>query len=137
MPRQNIASGAPWEERIGYSRAVRVGNIVHVGGTAAVDEQGAIVGVGDVEAQTAFILTKIEMALQRAGASLRDVVRTRIFVVNIEEWEHIGTAHNRVFGTIRPVTTMVQVSRLIDPRMLVEIEVEAILESPAEHGGQG
>lgn len=127
MPRQNIPSGAPWEPIVGYSRAVRVGNTIHVAGTAAVDEQGQIVGVGDAAAQAAYILRKIETALQQAGASMSDVVRTRIFVLDINEWEQIGRAHGAVFGAIRPVTTMVQVSRFIDPQMLVEIEAEAIL----------
>jgi len=128
MPRQNISSGAPWEPIIGYSRAVRVGNTVHVAGTAAVDEHGQIVGVGDVYAQAAYILKKIEIALRQVGASMSDVVRTRIFVLDIEQWEQIGRAHGAVFADIRPVTSMVQVSRLIDPAMLLEIEVEAQIE---------
>ena len=128
MSRQNISSGAPWEPIIGYSRAVRVGNTVHVAGTAAVDEHGQIVGAGDVHAQATYILKKIEGALREAGASMSDVVRTRIFVLDISRWEEIGRAHGAVFADIRPVTSMVQVSSLIDPAMLLEIEAEAQIE---------
>ncbi len=125
--RSNLQSGAPWESRVGYSRAVRTGRFIAVSGSAAVDEDGRLVGEGDMYAQAKRCIEVIATALERAGARLSDVVRTRMFVTDIERWEDAGRAHQEAFGDVMPATSMVEVSRLIDPRMLVEIEADAII----------
>ncbi len=125
--RQNYATGTPWEPVVGYSRAVRTGNQIFVTGTTATDENGAVVGQGDAYAQAMQALRNIESVLERAGAAMRHVVRTRMFVTDISRWQEIGRAHHAFFAEIRPAATMVEVSRLIDPDMLVEIEVDAVV----------
>jgi len=130
--RQNISSGAKWEGNIGYSRAVRIGNLVWVAGTTAADENTQPVGVGDAYAQARFIFSKIERALNEAGATLHDVVRTRVFLVNIDDWEQVGRAHGEVFGAIRPAATMLAVTALIGPEYLLEIEVDACMTGSAD-----
>jgi enamine deaminase RidA (YjgF/YER057c/UK114 family) len=128
MPnRQNISSGTPWETIVGYSRAVRVGNVVHVSGTTASDESGAVQSVGDPYGQMAYILRKIERALTEAGATMADVVRVRMYVIDITHWEDVGRAHGEVFRDVRPTSTLIEVSKLINPDHLIEVEVEAII----------
>ena len=129
MSRINYSSGATWEDIVGYSRAVRIGNIIEVTGTVAVDDNNEVVGKEDPYEQTRFVIQKIEMVLQRAGASLRDVVRTRMFVTDISKWEEYGRAHGEFFKSIKPCTSMIEISALIDPAFLIEIEATAIVES--------
>jgi enamine deaminase RidA (YjgF/YER057c/UK114 family) len=132
MTRTNITSGTIWEDKVGYSRAVKVGNQIFVSGTVAVNEKNEIVGINDAYEQTKFILNKIGTALEKAGSSFNDVVRTRMYVTNISDSEKIGNAHAEVFKNIKPASTMVEVSKLVDPKLLIEIEVDAVIRSSEE-----
>jgi enamine deaminase RidA (YjgF/YER057c/UK114 family) len=125
--RINLSSGSKWEDIVGYSRAVKIGNIIEISGTVATDNSGEVIGIGDEYVQTKFILLKLQNTLEQLGASMENVVRTRIFCTKISNWEKIGKAHGEVFGQIKPVTTMVEVSKLIDKNFLVEIEISACL----------
>lgn len=129
MSRVNINSGAIWEDQVGYSRAVKIGNLVEVSGTTAVEGENRIVGIGDAYRQTRFVLEKIEQALTQAGATLTDVIRTRMYVTDIAQWEAIGKAHGEFFGDIKPAATMVEVKALINPDLLVEIEATAYIQA--------
>ncbi|EAY28900.1 RidA family protein [Microscilla marina] len=128
MTRVNVTSGTMWEKQVGYSRAVKIGNLIEVSGTTAVEDENRIVGIDDAYRQTRFVLEKIEDALNQAGATLKDVVRTRMYVTDISQWEAIGKAHNEFFGAINPATSMVEVSALINPDLLVEIEATAYID---------
>lgn len=129
MERTNYSSGAKWEDVVGYSRAVRMGPYIEITGTVAVNENNELVGEGNAYEQTRFILSKIEAVLKRAGAEMKDVVRTRMFVTDISRWEEYGRAHSEVFANIKPCTSMIEISALIDPAYLIEIEATAILNS--------
>jgi enamine deaminase RidA (YjgF/YER057c/UK114 family) len=128
MTRLNISSGAKWEDIVGYSRAVRIGNLIEIAGTTAVDENGNVVGANDPYQQTKYTLQKIEKALRQAGATMRDVIRTRVYVTDISRWEEIGRAHGEFFREIKPASSMIEVSKLISPELLVEVEVTAVIE---------